>query len=113
MGMCRQVPLWLVFENADVLGDPVFVMFKAGDDLRQDQLTLQLIRLFDKLWQLENLDLRMNPYQCVATGDEEGFLEIVLNSTTTANITKKYGGALGAFKKETINNWLVERNPDR
>ena len=108
----KKVPLWLVFKNADPRGDPVFVMFKAGDDLRQDQLTLQLIRLMDKLWQLENLDLRMNPYQCVATGDEEGFLEIVLNSTTTANITKKYGGALGAFKKETINNWLLEQNPN-
>jgi microsomal dipeptidase-like Zn-dependent dipeptidase len=33
-----KLPLWLVFENADPLGEDVMVMFKAGDDLRQDTM---------------------------------------------------------------------------
>lgn len=53
----------------------------------------------------------MNPYGCIATGDEEGMIEIVLNADTTANITKAYGGAMAAYKKETISTWLREHNP--
>ena len=31
---------------------------QAGDDLRQDSLTLQTIGLMDELWQNENMDLK-------------------------------------------------------
>lgn len=33
----------------------MIVIFKAGDDLRQDVLTLQMIRIMDKLWQNEGI----------------------------------------------------------
>jgi len=108
----KKVPLWLVFTNADPLGDTLSVMFKCGDDLRQDALTLQIIRIMEHKWEREGLDLRLSPYGCVATGDEIGFIEIVLNSDTTANITKKYaGGAGGAFMKEPMAMFLREHNP--
>jgi hypothetical protein len=38
----KKVPLWLCFDNADKEGAPLVVLFKSGDDLRQDQLTLQV-----------------------------------------------------------------------
>jgi hypothetical protein len=38
------------------------VLFKAGDDLRQDQLTLQILGLMNNLWKERGLDLRMSPY---------------------------------------------------
>jgi len=105
----KKVPLWLVFLNADPCGKDLYVMFKCGDDLRQDALTLQIIRIMERTWESEGLDLRLSPYACVATGDEIGFLEIVLNSDTTANITKKYaGGAAGAFSKEPMAMFLRE-----
>lgn len=43
------VPLWLVFENFDDGEDPLFVIFKAGDDLRQDALTVQMIQIMDNV----------------------------------------------------------------
>ena len=108
----KKVPLWLVFKNADPLGDSLVVIFKAGDDLRQDALTLQIIRIMERKWEREGLDLKLSPYGCVSTGDETGFIEVVLNSNTTANITKKYsGGAGGAFSKEPMKLWLQEHNP--
>jgi hypothetical protein len=107
----KKLPLWLVFQNPDPQSErDVYIIFKSGDDLRQDMLTLQMIRLMDKLWLAENLDLRMSPYGCVATGDEVGMIEVVLNAETTANITKKSGGATAAFKSDPLANWLKKEN---
>lgn len=77
-----------MFQNADSLGDPIHVLFKVGDDLRQDQLTLQMFRLMDQMWLNEGLDLKMSPYHCVETGNETGMIEVVLNAETTAGIQK-------------------------
>ena len=49
----------------------------------------------DKIWLDHGYDLRMKPYKVVATKDQVGMIEVVLNSDTTANIHKEYGGALG------------------
>jgi Phosphatidylinositol 3- and 4-kinase len=83
-----KAPLWLVFENADKDAAPITVMFKSGDDLRQDSLTLQMLNIMDRLWKENGLDLHLTPYGCIATGDEMGMIEVVLNSDTAANITK-------------------------
>jgi phosphatidylinositol-4,5-bisphosphate 3-kinase len=44
------VPLWLAFECADPIASPILVIFKDGDDIRQDVLTLQMFRIMDKMW---------------------------------------------------------------
>jgi len=85
-------------------------MFKSGDDLRQDVLTIQMLRLMDKFWKQEGLDLRLQPYGCIATGNEIGMIEIVLNSETTANINIQAGGASAVLAKDTLRNWIRKNN---
>ena len=46
----------------------VQVIFKSGDDLRQDQLIIQMISLMDGLLKRVNLDLKLMPYRILATG---------------------------------------------
>lgn len=106
----KKLPLWLVFKNADPLGGSIYVIFKAGDDLRQDLLTLQMLELMDSTWKSSGLDLHLIPYGCVATGEGVGMIEVVLNSDTVANITRRDGGAQAAFSEEPLMNWLRKYN---
>lgn len=97
VGKCRvmgskQKPLWLHFRNTDRDEPPIIVLYKCGDDLRQDQLTLQLLTAMDRLWKAEGLDLSLSPYLCTSTAFEEGMIEIVQNSDTLANIVATAGG---------------------
>jgi len=107
----KQVPLWLVFENGDSLGLPISIILKVGDDLRQDALTLQMMRLMDKLWKEENMNLGLHLYGCVATGNELGVLEIVKNAETTAGIQRDAGGAKSVLREDVLTNWLKIHNP--
>eukprot|EP00727_Mastigamoeba_balamuthi_P000750 m51a1_g10672 putative phosphatidylinositol- -diphosphate 3-kinase (1278) ;mRNA; f:26325-31812 len=107
----KKLPLWLVFENADSGGEPLRLIFKEGDDLRQDGLTLQMIRLMDKIWQSHGLDLQMSPYTTIALGDTLGMIEIVQHSRTTAEIHKMAGGATSVFRQDPLANWLRSNNP--
>ncbi|KAL9652739.1 hypothetical protein ABK040_010773 [Willaertia magna] len=110
----KKKPLWLVFQNADETGDPIQVMFKAGDDLRQDLLTLQVLSIMDQLWKRKGIDLHMNPYGCICTGFMEGFIEIVVDSETVAGITagdqSGISGALNAFSSDPLENWILRNN---
>jgi len=56
-----------------------FLFFvQVGDDLQQDMLTIQIIRLMDKLWLKEGLDLKMVTFACVPTGEKRGITIIML-----------------------------------
>ena len=41
-----------------------------------------------QLWKKEGVDLHLIPYGCIVLGDAIGMIEVVLNSETTATITK-------------------------
>jgi phosphatidylinositol-4,5-bisphosphate 3-kinase len=105
-------PLWIVLENNDTCGEDVYIIFKDGDDLRQDMLTLQMLKIMDRLWKREGLDLRMNPYNCISLADRAGMIEVVLNAETIANIQKDKGvfSATSAFRKGSILAWLKDYN---
>ncbi|KAF0701277.1 Aste57867_8206 [Aphanomyces stellatus] len=107
-----KLPLWLEFENAEEGGDPVVIIFKAGDDVRQDCLTLQLIRLMDEMWRDDGKDLAMEPYKCVSTGPMTGIVQVVLQSVTTAAIHKRGGGVIGAFDDTSFASWIGANNGD-
>lgn len=104
-------PLWVVFDNYDMHGEDIYVIFKNGDDLRQDMLTLQMLRVMDRIWKSHGLDFRMNPYNCISTESRLGMIEVVLNAETIANIQKDKGMfSATAFKKGSLLAWLKEHN---
>lgn len=111
------LPLLLWFETAEERPDddvetisPEYpIIFKNGDDLRQDQLVIQLFNLMDRLLRKENLDLRLSPYSVLATSTNEGMIQFV-PSKSLAAIMAEFGslqkylrenhadvGALGSY----------------
>ena len=99
-----KAPLWLEFRNAVAGAAPHVVIFKTGDDLRQDQLTLQLLRSMDALWRARGLDLRMSPYGCVATARHQGFIEVVPSASTLSEITRDEVFRNGAPLLKSVRN---------
>ncbi|XP_066561021.1 phosphatidylinositol 4,5-bisphosphate 3-kinase catalytic subunit gamma isoform [Amia ocellicauda] len=108
----KKKPLWLQFKRADpttLSSDSIGIIFKDGDDLRQDMLILQILLIMESIWEAESLDLSLLPYGCISTGNKIGMIEIVKDATTIANIQQSTVGNTGAFKDEVLNQWLRDR----
>ena len=62
---------------------------KANDDLRQEQMTMQLIKKFDEVFKNANLPLKLRPYEIVITSSSSGLIEF-LPDTLSIDAIKKY-----------------------
>ncbi|KAJ6229436.1 phosphatidylinositol 3-kinase catalytic subunit type 3 [Anaeramoeba flamelloides] len=77
------------------------ILFKVGDDMRQDQLIIQMINLMDQILKKENLDLELTPYKVLALSREVGMIEMVIDSTPISKI----------LKNGTIQEFFRQHNP--
>uniref|UniRef100_A0A3P8TNG7 phosphatidylinositol 3-kinase n=1 Tax=Amphiprion percula TaxID=161767 RepID=A0A3P8TNG7_AMPPE len=109
----KKKPLWLEFSPmpSPTPATPVGIIFKEGDDLRQDMLVIQTLVLMDSIWQEKSLDLNLIPYGCIATGHNIGMIEIVRNATTIATIQRSLGGTAAAFRNDSLYEWLKSKCP--
>merc|ERR550534_718842 len=73
------------------------VIWKCGDDLRQDQMIMQFIKLMDNMLKAENLDMQLTPFSVLATSPDAGFLEFVTNSNAIARILADYNNDIMEF----------------
>uniref|UniRef100_A0AC34QE78 Phosphatidylinositol 3-kinase n=1 Tax=Panagrolaimus sp. JU765 TaxID=591449 RepID=A0AC34QE78_9BILA len=88
------------------------VIYKVGDDLRQDAIVLQLVRLMNDMWLRENLDLRMLTYRVLPTAKNRGLIELVNDCKTLREIQVAASDrASDVFKDDTIANWICRHNP--
>uniref|UniRef100_K3WGK4 phosphatidylinositol 3-kinase n=1 Tax=Globisporangium ultimum (strain ATCC 200006 / CBS 805.95 / DAOM BR144) TaxID=431595 RepID=K3WGK4_GLOUD len=120
----KKRPLFLQLENTKAQHGRPYVIFKSGDDLRQDQLVLQILRVMDDLWREAGLELCLIPYACISTGDEIGMIEVVAESETLASIiygrhensrtklSRKLKSARDALMQDGVmSDWLFEQQP--
>ena len=82
----------------------ISMMFKYGDDLRQDQLILQMINYMDSLLKKVHLNYEFTTYKVLATSKSDGFVEFVPDSKTIFDILKKYNNVISSYYKEIANN---------
>ncbi|WVZ98390.1 hypothetical protein U9M48_043844 [Paspalum notatum var. saurae] len=93
-------PLRLTFKTEN--GGTSKIIFKKGDDLRLDQLVIQMVSLMDWLLKLENLDLQLTPYRVLATGQDEGMIEFIPSTSLSQIIAHHH----------SIRSYLHKFHPD-
>eukprot|EP00300_Choanocystis_sp_HF-7_P019320 c20302_g1_i2.p1 GENE.c20302_g1_i2~~c20302_g1_i2.p1 ORF type:complete len:477 (+),score=127.91 c20302_g1_i2:175-1605(+) len=95
------------------------LIFKSGDDLRQDQLVMQIIEIIDRLWQREGLDLKLTKYRVLATSSDSGMVECVPNCEALQAVLTEYNGDINKFlhkkncsdsgdKKQVVPEFVVQ-----
>jgi phosphatidylinositol 3-kinase len=104
-------PVKFSFETE--FGEVRSVLFKTGDDLRTDQLVIQMIRLMDKLLRDNALDLKLTPYDVISCSVDSGFIEFVSpNSPINSIITKN--SDIQTYLWENVKNKKIAKhsNPE-
>lgn len=108
----KTLPLKLAFRSCEQTCNKAIkfytyeAIFKEGDDLRQDMLAIQMIRIMEKLWLREGLDLRMVTFDCIATGERQGMVEMVQNAETLRKIQLNSSFLTGPFNVKAIDNYI-------
>ena len=94
----KMLPIKIIFYSREK--DKKTVIFKIGDDLRQDVLTLQIFRIMDKLWLDNNLDLKVFPYKVCPTELRAGFIECLTG--IELDKLQSQQGVSGALNRDLI-----------
>ncbi|PIL24090.1 hypothetical protein GSI_13842 [Ganoderma sinense ZZ0214-1] len=68
--------------------DCVSVIVKTGGDLRQEQLAVQLIQEFEKIWKDENCQCWVRYFRILITGNSSGLVETITDAVSIHSIKK-------------------------
>lgn len=79
-------------------------IFKMGDDCRQDQISLQLIGLMQRILCSVGVPSYLYPYRVVTTGQDSGIIECVPHSMSRNEIGKLVESNLAEFFVQTFGH---------
>ena len=100
-------PLALTFTCID--GSEYGIIFKHGDDLRQDQLVVQLFSLMDKLLLKENLNLKLSPYKVLATAPDHGMIQFLTGRNIASILRDSQNSLLPYLSKDnTVDKSVMD-----
>lgn len=99
-----------VRSNLDPEAPPIWqsVIFKVGDDCRQDVLALQFMTALKNLFNNAGLNLYFFPYRVIATGPGCGVIEVIPNSISRDQLGREKINSLYDYFRFKFGN---ERSP--
>lgn len=78
------------------------VIFKGGDDCRQEVIAMQWISLFDQIFQNAQLPLQLRPYGVLVTSHLSGMIETIVNAASIDGVKKGLPSGL------SFPQWFVQ-----
>lgn len=67
---------------------------KSNDDLRQESLTMQILKLFDKIFKQNKIPLKIRTYDIIITSLNSGLIEYIPNTISIDALKKKIGNKI-------------------
>jgi phosphatidylinositol 4-kinase len=61
---------------------------KSNDDLRQEVMTMQLIKRFDEVFTRAGIQLKLRPYEILITSPSSGLIEFIPNTISIDSLKK-------------------------
>ncbi|KAK3088656.1 hypothetical protein FSP39_022005 [Pinctada imbricata] len=80
------------------------VIIKCGDDLRQELLVYQVLKLLKSVWEQEHVPLWIQPYHILVTSTDSGMIEPIVNTVSLHQIKKH-------SKKSLLEYFIHEFGP--
>ena len=73
---------------------------KSDDDLRQESLAMQLIKMMSEIFSKSNLNLYLRTYEIIITSRTSGLIEFIPDSISIDSLKRKTGTDLNNFYRE-------------
>jgi len=84
------------------------VIVKTGDDLRQELLAMQLLRLFQDVFQRERLKLWLRPLNVMVLTDSAGLIEVIGSAVSLHQTKKRSGDSLLTYFHQQFGDGTSE-----
>ena len=76
-----------IFRNFETYEIKNFIA-KANDDLRQELITMQIIKRFSQIFKEAEIPLKLRPYEILITSTYSGLIEFILNTISKDRLKK-------------------------
>ena len=96
--LCLEIKKKSKFKNFQTYSIKSFIA-KSNDDLRQEALIMQLLKLFNETFKKEKIPLKLKTYEIIVTSKNSGLIEFIPNSISIDSLKKK-------LKDSNLNNFF-------
>ena len=104
----NEIKLKSNYKNFNTLQIKSFIA-KANDDLRQESLTMQLLKCFSDIFKKAEIPLKLKTYEIIITSSNSGLIEFIPNTLSIDAIKKKINGIdLNFFFRSFFNENFEE-----
>ena len=96
--LCLEIKKNSKFKNFPSYSIKSFIA-KSNDDLRQEALIMQLLKLFNETFKKEKIPLKLKTYEIIVTSKNSGLIEFIPNSISIDSLKKN-------LKDSNLNNFF-------